>query len=345
MQKTFKRGCKHILYFLLFYSGLLHLLVRFLKATKRKHGAIILFYHRFCQRSKDNKLLPCLDIREFRKQVLHLKRLYKLISMDDLDRSIIEGGFFPVPSIAVTIDDGYLDNYVLAYPILRQRGIPALIYLTVGFIGTKNGLWVDDLELALMQAKVQSFRFEELFGDALLDISTYGGKKKAEEMLFTRMLKLGNPVRENLIRKLFDILNVDGSVIENRPRVMLNWEEIVEMSGNEISFGAHTLSHPYLPAAPLEVAKHEIEKSKEIVEKRLGKPAKHFAIPNGRPEDFTGELREFCEEIGFDTIVTTEPGFVDSASNRLSLKRILPSPPLYYFACEIAKYLFFSKTF
>jgi peptidoglycan/xylan/chitin deacetylase (PgdA/CDA1 family) len=265
--------------------------------------------------------------------------------MDDLDRSIIKGGFFPAPSIAMTIDDGYLDNYVLAYPILRELEIPALIYLTVGFIGTKNGLWLDDVELALVKAGVQSFHFEELFGDELLDISTYGGKKKAEQMLFTRMLKLGNSERNDLIRKLFDILNVEASEIENKPRVMLNWDEILEMSENKISFGAHTLSHPHLPAMTLEAAKHEIENSKKIVEDHLGKSARHFAIPNGKPDDFTIELREFCEKIGFNTIATTESGVIDSTSNRLSLKRVLPPPPLYYFACEIAKCVFFSKSF
>jgi len=307
------------------------------------HRAVILFYHRFKEGGRVERLLPSLDIKGFKKQVTHLKRLYKFISMDELTDSIKNGKAFELPCVALTIDDGYLDNYLLAYPILRQHGIPCLIYLTAGLIGSKNGLWIDDVELGLMHARVKSFYFKELLEDDVIDISTIQAKKKVEKILFSKMLKFENTEREDLIQKLFDILDVDRLVIESRERKMLNWEEIREMLENGVSFGAHTLSHPYLPAMPLEVAKHEIEKSKEIVEKRLGKPVKHFAIPNGKPEDFTNDLREFCEEIGFDTIVTTESGVVDSTSNRFSLKRVLPPPPLYYFACEIAKYLFFSK--
>jgi len=343
LQKKLKWYCKHILYFLLFYSRLLHLLISFLKATKHNHSAVVLFYHRFCKPSKENKLLPSLDIKEFRKQILHLKRFYKFISMDDLEGIVSKGQYFKAPSIVVTIDDGYLDNYIFAYPILRQYGIPAMIYLTVGLIGTENGVWVDDLELALTHAKVQSFCLKEVFGTAVVDISTHRGKKNVGKILFSRILRLGNKEREHLVQKLFDILNVDRSVIENRPRVMLNWDEVSEMATSEISFGAHTLSHPYLPALPSAVAKHEIKNSKEMIEKHLGRAVKHFAIPNGKPDDFTSELREFCESIGFDTIVTTESGRVDSTSNRYSLQRALPPPPLYYFACEIAKYFFLSR--
>jgi len=263
--------------------------------------------------------------------------------MDELESIVSKGQYFKSPSTVVTIDDGYLDNYTLAYPILRQLQIPALIYLTVGSVGTKNGLWLDDVELALMRARVKRFCFEGLFGNEMIDISTTRGKKKVEKILYSTMLQLGNAERQDLIQKLYHVLGVDSWVIRERSRVMLNWEEIAEMSKNGISFGAHTLSHPFLPAMPLEVAEHEIRESKEIMEKRLEKPVNHFAIPNGRREDFTDELREFCAKIGFDTIVTTESGVVDSTSNRFSLKRILPPPPLYYFACEVARYLCFLK--
>jgi peptidoglycan/xylan/chitin deacetylase (PgdA/CDA1 family) len=124
---------------------------------------------------------------------------------------------------------------------------------------------------------------------------------------------------------------------------LLNWDEVREMDRNGISFGAHTVTHAFLPGMPQEAAKEEIRKSKEIVEAEVGKPVRHFAIPNGKPEDFTEELRLFCQGIGFDTIVTTEPGRLDSEVDRFSLKRALPPPPLYYFACEIARQLFLGK--
>jgi peptidoglycan/xylan/chitin deacetylase (PgdA/CDA1 family) len=121
---------------------------------------------------------------------------------------------------------------------------------------------------------------------------------------------------------------------------MLNWSEVAEMSRNGVSFGAHTLSHPFLPALPLDQAKDEILASKQIIEAHLRTQVKHFAIPNGQPADFNKTLTNFCREIGFHTIVTTVAGVVDQKADLLSLRRVCPPPPLYYFACELFKYFF-----
>jgi peptidoglycan/xylan/chitin deacetylase (PgdA/CDA1 family) len=339
----FKNRFKHLAYFLIFYSGLLYVVINLLKSVKKNHPTIILFYHRFYRKGKREHILPYLEIEEFEKQILHLRKFYTFISIDEIADTLIDKRKFACPCVALTIDDGYLDNYILVYPILRQYHIPVMIYLTVGLIGTNSFLWIDDLEYGLMNTKVESFCFEELFGYEAIKISTFQEKEKAVDMLYLAMIKKSDEERQDIIKKLFYILNVDESGIRKRVRVMLNWAEIREMSENGVCFGAHTLSHPFLPAMPLETAKHEIRQSKEIVEKRLKKAVRHFAIPNGKQDDFTNELEEFCEEIGFDTIVTAEPGVVGANANRFSLRRVLPSPPLYYFACEVARYFFFPR--
>src|SRR4030042_1260864 len=131
---------KHMLYFLLFYSGLLHVLILFFKKIKKKHSVLILFYHRF-----------------------------------------------------------HSSNYTLAYPILSQYHIPCLIYLTVGPIGTQSGLWVDDIEYALMNSTVETFCYQELFGDNTVDISTLDEKEKVLKRLFLKMLKLESLNRRKLV--------------------------------------------------------------------------------------------------------------------------------------------------
>jgi peptidoglycan/xylan/chitin deacetylase (PgdA/CDA1 family) len=274
------------------------------------------------------------------KQMHHIKKWYDVITIDELSKRLVRKERFHKPSVIITIDDGYLNNYTIAYPILKELNLPAIIYLTAGCIGTNKGLWIDDIEYALIHAKVNTFSFEELFGEKVFDISTLAGKKETEKILYSTIHRLENLKRAALIKKLFENLHVDISELEIKPRIMLNWDEIIEMSRNGISFGGHTLTHPCLPALQLEDAKHEIKHSKEIVEGWLKQPVKHFAIPNGQKEDFTDELRDYCQEIGFETIATTETGIVALYSDQLSLQRIIPPPPLHYFACELARGLF-----
>jgi hypothetical protein len=56
------------------------------------------------------------------------------------------------------------------------------------------------------------------------------------------------------------------------------------------------------------------------------------------------DLRDYCRRVGFDTVATTEHGIVDvNNADPFCLKRVLPPPPLHFFACEIARYFIFAR--
>lgn len=124
---------------------------------------------------------------------------------------------------------------------------------------------------------------------------------------------------------------------------MLNWNEVIEMSRNGVSFGAHTVNHPILSKMELSEAKREIFESKMEIEARIGGKVKYFAIPNGKIEDFSDELKEYCKEIGISTVVSTEPGVVSKQSDPYFLRRVSPPSPIYIFACELARYMFLKR--
>jgi hypothetical protein len=88
---------------------------------------------------------------------------------------------------------------------------------------------------------------------------------------------------------------------------------------------------------PEDEAKREISESKRIIEENLGVPVRHFAYPNGRPQDFNGKLRSFCKEIGFESISTCDFGNNKTAEDVWALKRVGSYVPLSLFAVNLVR--------
>ena len=67
-----------------------------------------------------------------------LRMNYTVIPLTDLVGRLAQGSPFTGREVAITFDDGYLDNYEFAAPVLSDLGMPACFYLTAGFIGTER---------------------------------------------------------------------------------------------------------------------------------------------------------------------------------------------------------------
>ncbi len=120
--------------------------ILFLKKVRKGNVAAILFYHRLSESSNNDYQLPHLDIQDFKKQMYNIKRWYRVITMDEFADKLDGRKNFASPSVFITIDNGYINNYTLAYPVLKALEVPATIYLTSGFIGTKTAPWLVDFE-------------------------------------------------------------------------------------------------------------------------------------------------------------------------------------------------------
>ena len=67
---------------------------------------------------------------------------YTFIPIDDLSSLIAHHSSLSTKRfICVTFDDGYRDNYTLAYPLLKRLGVPFTVYVTTGFIDDRLPMW------------------------------------------------------------------------------------------------------------------------------------------------------------------------------------------------------------
>lgn len=93
-----------------------------------KGGVAVLMYHRVNDALKPSDLV--VSTQTFRQQMEFLRRnKYEVIGIREL-------AFHSRSAILISFDDGYRDNYLNAYPILKEYGFPAVIFLTTGLVGT-----------------------------------------------------------------------------------------------------------------------------------------------------------------------------------------------------------------
>lgn len=105
----------------------------------RKRGVIVLF-HRVDDIDPGNPL-EC-SPAQFEAFCEFFKRSFDVISLTELlDR--LEAGADLGGTLVITFDDGYLDNRLVAAPILHRLSLPACFFVTTGFIGTTTTTWWD----------------------------------------------------------------------------------------------------------------------------------------------------------------------------------------------------------
>ena|SRR5437764_15440766 len=93
----------------------------------------ILMLHRVCREANRprlgfNRLLEVTP-ELLEEAIVFLKKKYEFVSLDQV-YEILNGGKRKSKFIAVTMDDGYLDNYTHAFPILKKYNVPFTIYVT-----------------------------------------------------------------------------------------------------------------------------------------------------------------------------------------------------------------------
>jgi peptidoglycan/xylan/chitin deacetylase (PgdA/CDA1 family) len=106
-----------------------------LKKTRKARTWKIIRYHSVSDRRRHETNVP---IGAFSEQMKHLISTYHVISLAEGFERIIQNGGFETDCVSVTFDDGYMDNFFYAYPILKSSNIPAVIFLISSFIGTRN---------------------------------------------------------------------------------------------------------------------------------------------------------------------------------------------------------------
>ena len=264
--------------------------------------------------------LPGVPVAAFRKQMEYLKKNFPILSLDEIAR-----GAFPQNGekycAAITFDDGYRDNFSCAFPVLKGLGIPASIFLTTGCIESHEMPWYDQVSWAFKLTTEPRVVLRS-FGGPDSSLGTRFERLKSMEKTLGWLRGLSDAERTSTLPQVFEALQVPPRL--SVPKPMLAWDEIRQMSKQNISFGAHTISHPALSRVSKDRLETEILGSKKKIESELQLPVQHFAYPFGQPSDIGQEAKSVVQRAGFLTAVTTTWGFNYPGDDLFDLKRFSP---------------------
>jgi len=261
---------------------------------RSRESPLIVGYHRVVQdfEGSARTSIPSMLIsaRMLEKQLDWLGRHYRLVSLEDMAKSLEEGR--PTAgTAAVTFDDGYSDVYENAFSILKRKGIPATIFVVTEMIGTSRSMNHDELYAllgpALSGSAAPADALAGLYRDCRLQMPSPRTLERAGRSTFTALRlfldTLPQPAVLAVIARLesrFGRRGADGGRA-------LTWEMIDEMRSAGVTIGSHSQTHALLTHESQKRMRDEISGSRQTLEARLKTPVDHFAYPDGRFDSCT----------------------------------------------------------
>ncbi|MDR3328069.1 MAG: polysaccharide deacetylase family protein [Prevotellaceae bacterium] len=240
-------------------------------------GDILMLHRVVSNRSSlaDNRSLEITP--EFLEQtILKYKYLgYRFVSLDNIYEQISKKKSFGSKFVTFTFDDGYSDNFELAYPIFKKYDCPFAIYVTTGFMDNRVCTWWYALDELLCKHKVL-----QLSDGTVYNCRNIDEKNQTFEDIRARLFNTSSMELKKTFEEWFSAY--DYPFEQQTKKLALSVEQILTLSQDNLcTIAAHTETHPRLSVLDYDRQYHEICGSKKYLEQIIGKEVVHFSYPFG----------------------------------------------------------------
>jgi peptidoglycan/xylan/chitin deacetylase (PgdA/CDA1 family) len=207
----------------------------------------------------------------------------------------------------IAFDDGYRDNYELAFPTLSAHGVPATFFLCTGFLDGTATSWWDEIAWLLRHSLLREIRLTPWL---------------------ERPVRLGPLDREASIRavlaryKTLPTQSAQEMVVALRERsgsppldpnstdtLWLTWEMARAMAAGGMEIGGHTVNHPLLSRLDGTAQRAEITGGQRRITEELGRPATAFAYPVGSADAHDETTKVALAEAGYQLAFSFHGGY------------------------------------
>jgi peptidoglycan/xylan/chitin deacetylase (PgdA/CDA1 family) len=253
----------------------------------------------------------------FLRHIQALKKLFTIVSLTEWIDRCDTGKPLPPRACAITFDDGWLDNFEFALPILQQEQVPATLFAVSHMVGTSSQFWPNRV------ARLIGNSAEWQKNSSLAWLRDLGGDYAAgftdRENLGHIIAKLKQLPDSELSDRLDEAEKMSGIALANTP-ALVNWDQLRAMQNTGlVEIGSHTCHHFRLTEQlPADILEQEIVESRKELERQLEKPVSLFCYPNG---DASAQAIKLVQQ-HYTAAVTTRRGINSMSTSPHQLLRI-----------------------
>lgn len=276
----------------LYFSGAASAYVR----TMTDGGAMILMYHSVAAAPEADWIDPGVHIPAaiFEEQMQYLAERRHVIPLSELVQALEDHAAIPRETVVITFDDGYLDNYTVAAPILARHNLPATLFLATAPLADGAPQWVDRLYGAFRGRTENTLSVNAEDGNHPFDLANSVERTRAYRMLNKMLITADTEKREEILGGIEEQLRPERPEL----RLTMTWDDVIAIRKEypNIEIGAHTRNHLDLTAHPLDKVRDDIVSGRRDIEEKLGAAPAHFACPYNRSNE---TVRRLTHEAGF----------------------------------------------
>ena len=265
-----------------------------------------------------------------RRQLRLLKARYHVISPEEALAWSEGRRKLPPRAVLLTCDDGLLNCLTDMVPVLRDEQVSCLFFVT-GYSAVENRsvLWYEKLFLLFLKAKAGAFEISSGACSIAGELGSVEARRRVWWDAVQRLSQFSRDVRNAFLRAARAELQGEQplacdlkSDTSCRRFGLMTASELRDLGAAGMAVGAHTMSHPRLSCAPVDLAREEIAGSKSALEEVLQRPVWAFAYPFGDPHSVTPEVLAMTKRAGFSAAFLNYGGGLGVALPMHSLPRV-----------------------
>ena len=220
-----------------------------------------------------------LSTTHFVKQIEYLHSMYNIVSMEEVIDSIENNSKLPSNAVVLTFDDGYVDHYLNAFPVLDRLGLQGSFYIPVKPVVEHYVLDDNKIQFIISASDDSTCVIDDIkslldeYEYYIDDFDSYYRKFATPEyfdsgdiMFIKRMLQTELPaeIRKKIVHKLFDkYVGVEESVFSKE--LYVNKEQVMHMHRHSMHIGIHGYNHSRWNRLNRRQLEQEIDLSLEFI--------------------------------------------------------------------------------